>query len=61
MATAALATTRMTPVYEATASLRIDPDDSRLTDLGIDRPARPSDLPTEFQVLQSRRLLELVD
>jgi capsular exopolysaccharide synthesis family protein len=60
VAAAALATTRMTPVYEATASLRIDPDDSRLTDLGIDRPARPSELPTEFQVLQSRRLLELV-
>jgi capsular exopolysaccharide synthesis family protein len=53
-------TSRMTPKYQASASIRIDPDDSRLVDLGIPRAARPSELLTEFQVLQSRWLLEAV-
>jgi capsular exopolysaccharide synthesis family protein len=46
--------------YEASASLRIDPDDSRLLDLGAQRAGRPSELLTEFQVLQSRSLLAAV-
>jgi capsular exopolysaccharide synthesis family protein len=60
VATTLFFTLRMTPKYDASASIRIDPDDSRLIDLGIPRAARPSELLTEFQVLQSRGLLEAV-
>ena len=60
VATTVLATSKITPRYEASASIRIDPDDSPLSDLGVNRGERSNELPTEFQVLQSRRLLEMV-
>ncbi len=60
VATTAIVTWRITPRYEASASIRIDPDDSRLLDLGAPRDARPNELATEFQVLQSRQLLGAV-
>jgi capsular exopolysaccharide synthesis family protein len=51
---------RLTPKYEASASIRIQHDESRLGDFGISGPSTPNEFPTEFQVLQSRTLAEAV-
>jgi len=59
--TTAYFTSRVTPKYEASASIRIESieqDKSRPGDFDISGPSLPNELPTEFQVLQSRTLLE---
>jgi len=53
-------TSRVTPKYEASASIRIEQDDSRLGDFGMPRATTPNELPTEIEVLQSRALAETV-
>ena len=60
VAATAYFTARITPKYEASASIRIAPDDSRLGEFANSRTPTPSELPTEFQVLQARSLLEAV-
>lgn len=60
VASSAYFTWRMTPKYEASASIRIAEDDSRLGDFPNSRAPTPNELPTEFQVLRSRTLLEAV-
>jgi succinoglycan biosynthesis transport protein ExoP len=62
VATTGLVTWRLTPTYEASASIRIAQDDARLEPFTT-APAPavgPNELPTEFQVLQSRTLSEAV-
>ena len=58
--TTAYFTSRITPKYEASASIRIEQGEPRLGDFGMSRAPTPNELPTEFQVLQSRTLLEAV-
>lgn len=59
VATTAYFTSRITPKYEAFASIRIEEEedaDSRLGDRRIARPPTPNELPTELEILQSRTL-----
>jgi len=60
VATTAYFTSRLTPTYEASASIRIEQDDSRLGDLGMSRATTPNELPTEIEILRSRALTEAV-
>jgi capsular exopolysaccharide synthesis family protein len=63
VATTGLATWRVRRTYEATASIRIEQSDARLASFTTEpqvAPTTPTELPTEFQVLQSRTLAEAV-
>ena len=60
VATTAYFTWRVTPTFEASASIRIAQEDYRVGDLANLRASAPTEVPTEFQVLQSRTLLEAV-
>lgn len=58
--TTAYFTLRATPKYAASASIRIEQDESRLGGLGMGWARTPNELPTEIEILQSRALAEAV-
>lgn len=61
VATTAFLTSRLTPKFEASASIRIEEEqDARLGGAGFSETSTQNELPTEVEILQSRALAEAV-